>query len=512
MNIIDKVVEVINPGAGLRRKVARNFLTSGYIGASASRNSMKEWNVTAGDSDSDDLDNIETLRLRSRDLYRNNPHGRGALRTPLTNVVGSGLSVQSRVDSDFLKLSKDQSEEWQNSAERIWKLWSESVNCDAARKLNFKGLQGLAFLSTLMSGDCFALLPQIKRDNLIDLSIQMLEADQCSTPFKFEGDAKVKDGVEVGKWGEPIAYHFLKTHPGSDDLSTAYDWARVPAYGKKTNRINVLHLFNVERPGQKRGVPFLSPVIESLKQFGRYTEAELMAAVVSGMFTVFLTTPEGDNMQLESAKGEKDVAPDISMGNGATVPLQPGEKIEFANPTRPNAQFGDFSISVLRQIGAALDIPFEVLVKQFNASFSASRAALLEAWKFFKTKRDWLSTYFCQPVYEAFIYEAVVKRLLSAPGYLSDPLIRKAYNKSRWTGPAKGMIDEVKAVKAAALRVQNNFSTRADESAEMNGSDFEENAIQLEKENEILTDRGLNVELTDEETQLEKEEFAKNLD
>ncbi len=43
-----------------------------------------------------------------------------------------------------------------------------------------------------------------------------------------------------------------------------------------------------ERPGQRRGVPVLAPVIEALKQLGRYTDAELVAAVVSGLFTVFV--------------------------------------------------------------------------------------------------------------------------------------------------------------------------------------------------------------------------------
>ena len=47
-------------------------------------------------------------------------------------------------------------------------------------------------------------------------------------------------------------------------------------------------IMNRERIGQRRGVPFLAQVIEALKQLGRYTDAELVAAVVSGMFTVFI--------------------------------------------------------------------------------------------------------------------------------------------------------------------------------------------------------------------------------
>lgn len=69
---------------------------------------------------------------------------------------------------------------------------------------------------------------------------------------------------------------------------TASHWTRVEAYGKKTGRQNDLCLMQRERAGQLRGVPLLAPVLESLKQLGRFTDAELTAAVISAMFTVFI--------------------------------------------------------------------------------------------------------------------------------------------------------------------------------------------------------------------------------
>ena len=50
----------------------------------------------------------------------------------------------------------------------------------------------------------------------------------------------------------------------------------------------MIHIMTRERIDQRRGVPFLAPVIEALKQLGRYTDAELVAAVVSGLFAVFV--------------------------------------------------------------------------------------------------------------------------------------------------------------------------------------------------------------------------------
>ena len=74
----------------------------------------------------------------------------------------------------------------------------------------------------------------------------------------------------------------------------------------------------------------------------------------------------------------------VEMGNGSVVDLNPGEKAVSVTPGRPNANFEGFVDSICKQIGAALEIPKELLVKQFNSNYSASRAALLEAWKMFR--------------------------------------------------------------------------------------------------------------------------------
>lgn len=45
-----------------------------------------------------------------------------------------------------------------------------------------------------------------------------------------------------------------------------------------------------ERPDQYRGVPYLAQVIEPLLQLRRYTESELMAALVQSFFTAWIET------------------------------------------------------------------------------------------------------------------------------------------------------------------------------------------------------------------------------
>lgn len=122
-------------------------------------------------------------------------------------------------------------------------------------------------------------------------------------------------------------------------------------------------------------------------------------------------------------------------------------------------------------------------MKSFTSSYSASRAALLQAWEQFKLRRAWFTRDFCQPVYEMWLVEAVATGRLEAPGFFSDPAIRFAYSNAEWYGPSMSILDPIKDVNGAALRIQYGLSTPEREAAEMTGSDFYENleAIRIAK-------------------------------
>ena len=109
---------------------------------------------------------------------------------------------------------------------------------------------------------------------------------------------------------------------------------------------------------------------------------------------------------------------------GTVIHLAENEDIKFGNPSMPVTGFDAFVKSFCQQIGASVGIPYEVLLKEFNSSYSASRAALLEAWEEFKMRRSWFVADFCQPVYEVWLAESVARGRLKAPGFFDDPMVR----------------------------------------------------------------------------------------
>lgn len=498
---LDRVITSAFPGWGVKRRKARLkiALSGSYAGASRNRRAFQSWNVSSGDADSDLSWDLKTLRERSRDMMRNAPLGCGAVNTVVTNVVGSGLKLQSRIDRNLLGLSDKAADAWEDAVEREWKLWSESQECDAARTLNFAAIQELAFRQTLENGDVFALLPRFSRPgSSYYLKLQLVEGDRVCNRDNRPDTATLSGGVQKDGFGAPVEYHIMDQHPGNV-WRYKHTWTSVRAFNSAGDR-NVLHLYRMLRPGQSRGVPYLAPVIESLKQLDRYTENELMAAVVSALFTVFIKSESGDSgfpavngdgYGYETETTSAGSTEKMTLGNGMMVELPKDTDITTANPGRPNAAFDPFVRAILEQIGVALELPFEVLIHHFTASYSASRAALQEAWRFFRGRRRWLIDHFCQPVYSAWLSEAVALGRIPAPGFFSDYRIRKAYCTAVWVGEAPSQLDPEKEANAAVILIEKGLSTVDEQTVAITGGDFEDNLPRIAKERLALAKIGL---------------------
>lgn len=468
-----------------------------------------------------DMNNM-TLRQRSRMLYMAAPVATSAIDTNRTKVVGVGLTMQASPDIDVLGMTPDTATSWRKKAEMEFRLWAnKKQNCDAIGLSNFPELQQLALVSWLMSGDVFALFKRYEPTQLnpYSLRIHLIEADRISTPNSVrtgsylvgatEGKADngnlIHDGVEVDENGRVVAYYICNTHP-YEITDKEVKWIRVPAYGEKTGMPNILHIMNAERPDQYRGVPYLAKVIEPLLQIRRYTESELMAALVQSFFTAWIETITNPADIPFNEVGAGDVAPipgenpetnmsasanEYEMGPGTVNVLSENEKVVFGNPNIPTAGFDNFLKAICRLVGSALGIPYEVLLKEFNSSYSASRAALLEAWENFKMYRQWFVDDFCQPIYEIWLAEAVARGRIQAPGFFVDPLVREAWCGTRWIGPIQGQIDPLKESNAAVIQITHGIKTHEQITREMGGGDWSDNVQLLKREMELLKDAGV---------------------
>lgn len=511
-----------------RKKVVKvqRVYTKGYgdSGASQTKRSLKGF-LAQSSTPIEDIDfHNSTLRQRGRMLYMSSPIAASAIHTNGTKVVGPGLHMKCNINRAKLGLSDEAVKEWQRKTEEEWEMWaSKKRNCDATGMNNFYEIQKLVLTSWLLSGDVFVLFKRFDPDRFSPYSLRLhvIEADRICTPTngksgitlrsanflttegKNEDNGnKIHDGVEVDKDGRIVAYYICSQYPNETvSYNENLEWQRIEAYGEQTGMPNILHISESERPDQYRGVTYLAPIIENLLQSRRYTESELIAAIVQSYFTAFITTEtdptdypfeetgagEYEGMDASQPDSITENIDEYEMGPGTVNHLQPGESVTLGNPNIPTAGFESFTTTILKQISAGLRTPYEVLLKEFNASYSASKAALEEFWEYAKERRASFVDDFCQPTYEQWLAEAVARGRIKAPGFFTDPTIRAAWCGARWDGPAMTQLDPVKEATADKIAVEHGWKTNEQVTREHYGGDWRANVEVIRREKEMLS-------------------------
>lgn len=485
-----------------------------WDGASFTSNAMRKFGVSVGSADADLEANRDILEYRSRQLYNNAPFAGAAVETKVLNVVGTGLKCRPALPYRLLGISRDEAKAFENDMRELFEAWAVDKDCDAERENNFFQLQALALRTQLISSDAFGLrcwreVPS----SPFGLCIKLLEGNRCQNPFNSQQTRKLCMGVEVGGYGEVVAYHFTK-YPNFDveTHSRCTETVRVPAYDQFGYK-NVIHVFQQDRPNQRRGVPWLAPVVLLLRKQGQYVDSELVGALVRSMFTVFISHKNSavpaqpfmgnvapsqratplpvTKVDAETGVAVKDSSKSaVELKAGNVIELGEGEEIQTAERHSSNDTYSAFVDSVLTEVSARLGISMEMVLKKFSTNYNAVRAAILESWKSFNAARMNLAVDFCQPVYDMFIDECVALGILDLPGY-EDPMKRKLWHRCRWVGDAPVMLDPSKETDAFIKQLDHQLTCRRDVVTQINGGVWDDVAENLAEEKAVREDRGL---------------------
>lgn len=463
---------------------------------------LANWNPLAASADADTLPDIDSMMARSRDLTRNNGVMAGGIQTLRDNIVGATLRLSATPDYRLLGWSREQAREWGNNTEAKFRSWSDTTECDAARTLNLLGLSLQALGGAMMNGDtaCVPLwLP--RADAQWNTRLMMLEADRIKTPLELRHRNDIRGGIEFDDYGAPVAYYVLKHHPGDALLlnlmpTAVQEWERIPAY-TDWGRRRFLHLHDKERTGQSRGKPIVASVMKDFHMSGKYASNELQASLANSLIAAFLESDLDPATAAEVFGTDTSSAwhqfmakkPTVRQMEGAAIlPLPPGAKLNSFSPGRPNPSFEAFMLASMRNIAAGMNMPYELLLKDFSrTNYSSARASLLEAWRYFNGRRRWMTDYWLRPIYELWLEEAVNCGQIDAPGFYAN---RYAFTRARFIFGGRGWVDPVKDATAAQIRIAAGFSTLEQECAEQ-GLDHEEVMDQRAIEQEMLRARGL---------------------
>lgn len=441
---------------------------------------------------------LETLRARTKDLIRNHGLASGAVQIHLDNIIGPNLRLASKPDHRRLGISPEAAAEWARMVEARFREWADDHGCyvDAARRHNFAGLLAMGYRSYLTAFELLSTIEWLpdRPGAKYATAIQAVDPARLSNPRGRMNGEFLREGVELGDMGEPVAY-WIASRLIHDVIGNwkPQEWRRVP---RETpwGRQMVVHVFDGDMPGQNRGKTGVVSVISKLKMLEKFEQVSLQAAILNAMYAAVIESPF-DWQTVGASLGQKNerarsVDPlESYMGsraafhkegyiryNGVKIPhLYPGEKFELKAAEHPNAAFSAFEEGVLRHIAGGFNLTYEQLSRDYSkTNYSSARAAMLEAWRFFTGRRHSIAGKAATAYYAAWLEEAIDKGEVPLPDGGPDFYdARAAYTRCKWIGPGRGHIDPLKEENATTIALKNKTTTLEDECAER-GRDWEE--------------------------------------
>ncbi len=366
------------------------------------------------------------------------------------NVVGQGIALQSQVKSSRGKLQNSVNDQ----IETAWMRWCNKQSCHVA------GLMGMTEILRLIMGQQVeageVLLRKVRQPfggSKIPYALEVIEADrlmdQWQTARAPNGNS-IRMGVEIDKWGRPVAYWLYPTHPGDYQFTTFVPSAfiRVPAD-------EIIHPYLIERWPQTRGVPWFHSVLARLHNMAGYEEAEIVAARAAANIVGFIKTPD---TSLGDAVVNNQRVIDTTPGQFQT--LLPGEDFTGFAPGRPNAALEPFMRYMLRSMAAGVGVSYESLSRDYSQSnYSSSRLALLDDRDLWRMLQGWLIRNVLDVIFKDWLESAVLAGELLIPDFYSN---RQKYESARFKPRGWSWIDPTKEVIAYKLAVRSGFMTVSD--------------------------------------------------
>lgn len=451
------------PAARVVRARVGNSLQARFDSAATTDDNRRHWANADGLSANGAMsaEVRRTLRNRARYEVANNSYARGIVLTLANDTVGTGPRLQM--------LTGDA--EANRRVEAAFAEWSAAVRLpEKLRTLR---------MSRADSGEGFGVLtsnPELPTP--IKLDLKVIEADQVTTPLMNLAEPQPVDGILFDRFGNPVEYHVLRQHPGD----STFGWAGFGDYDRLPVS-SVIHYFRVDRPGQSRGIPDITPALPLFAQLRRYTLAVIAAAETAADFAAVLYTDAPANGEAESVEPMDLVDLEKRM---ATV-LPGGWKLGQVAAEQPTTTYGEFKHEILNEISRCLNMPFNVAAG--NSSGYNYASGRLDHQTYFKSLR----------VDQAHLEAVVLDRLLAAwldEAVLIEDLLPQSLRSvnaafpHHWFWDGQEHVDPAKEANAQATRLQNHTTTLAYEFARQ-GRDWEAELRQRSKELQLMQELGL---------------------
>lgn len=369
MSLLEGAIAAISPSWAMRREAARQGLAMvrGYNSAGTGR-LAEGWNPT-GNSPNRVLEAAGTLPARrARDLARNSGWASIALRRLPAAIVGTQVTASVTVPGE--RARKAVAEDWAE--------FRETGNAIADRTWD----ADLALIARTVAecGDCLVVwqfLPG-SQNRRVPLTWRALPPEYLDTAKQMgiASDSVVINGVEVAADGRVTGYWLHDRHP----LDTV-NGLSVPSSFYPAEMVDLVH-----EPlwlGQRRGVPWLSPVALDIDDLQQYEKAALWKARMAAAFGLVKSSAGTAATPVSGIKPHlrNDGTTGERLGPGMILRTQPGETVSQITPPSDD-NFKVFWDTRLFAIAAGIGLPVHALSGDLRgANYSSLREGKLLFWE-----------------------------------------------------------------------------------------------------------------------------------
>lgn len=515
---IDRAVSVVAPVYGSKRSAARlqlrminhashklERLGSGHPSMRSSTSRDSRWFGSEQNVDEQLLVDLEDMQRRAVEMVQTNPHAAGVIDSRVTHEIGVGLGVRPNIAIED-GFDKEVAAKICSRLKRTCKHWSRH-GCDRKRRLSFAAVQRLVTRTYATYGEAFVVFSNAPGEGPIDLAVEVIDPIRVQTPAGFASDPNVCMGIRYDSKNQ-IAGYYVMDQPKASSPAARYGAYQYISRYDKSGRVQIVHVFEEQYPGQTRGIPWLTAAVPYLKDLGDYWEAELISKQVEACFSIVIEGGKNSAAPMDIAQGKANAA----QGNNRIQDLYPGavhytnegEQVKVVDPVRPGSTFAPFVENTLRLAASALNYPYELLAKNFfRTTYSSGRLAILDGNLGFKVRTQAIIDQFLSPLWVRFVgdvfFFGLLDDVVSRVEYVADP---HKFEDADWGGNSFGSVDPEKEVNANAAAIESGQKTLSAVCAE-NDEDWIEQMDQRDVELRKAIDQKLEREKYEQDRRAE---------
>lgn len=399
--------------------------------------------------------NQAVLVGRSMDQVRNNDYAKAFVRMVANNVVGhAGIVMQPKVKKADGKLDT----EVNKALALAWADWCQAEHCDVTGKKSFRLHQKTAARNAAGMGEyLYRLVFGSQYGGKYGFSLQWINPQRLPVMMKIDNMRDghfVRFGIEFNRYGRPVAYYFATQDATSEYLNFGgTDYERIPAE-------EIIHGFEDELGGQKRGLPWLATSLFRSRQLsGMESSALINARAGANKHGYIEQDAETDNPLLEW-DCEEDGDFEVTSEPGEVNILPPGAKYKEVNPQYPAGEYSGFKKSHLQGIASGFGVSYNNLANDLEGvNFSSIRQGALDERENWKEIQEWFIESFVEKVYRAWLPRALLGGLIKVNGRPISATRLLDLQQVEWQARRWDWIDPEKDVNANVIAINKGLTT-----------------------------------------------------